>query len=68
MTRGMGGHSPANVTHHLKGIDFPADKNDLVEHARGNGADGEVIDVLKKMPDGQYATMADVMKGLGKVE
>ena len=26
MTRGLGGHSPANVSHHLKGIDFPATK------------------------------------------
>ena len=26
MTRGLGGHSPANVTHHLKGIHFPAKK------------------------------------------
>ncbi|MBV8522161.1 MAG: DUF2795 domain-containing protein [Acetobacteraceae bacterium] len=34
MTRGLGGQSPANVTHHLNGIDFPAKKQDLIKHAK----------------------------------
>lgn len=66
MTRGVGGQSPANVTHHLKGIDFPAEKPDLVKHAKQQGADREVLDAIEKMPDGRYETMADVMKGFGK--
>ncbi|MGQ9368390.1 DUF2795 domain-containing protein [Azospirillum sp. ST 5-10] len=66
MTRGMGGHSPANLTHHLKGIDFPAEKPDLVRHARAQGADDEVIGAIEAMPDGRYGSMADVMKGFGK--
>jgi hypothetical protein len=68
MARGMGGHSPANITHHLKGIDFPADKSDLAKHAKQQGADQEILEVLNKMPDGKYETMADVMKGIGKAE
>ena len=38
MTRGMGGHSVSNVTHHLKGIHFPAGKQALLRQARQNGA------------------------------
>ncbi|WP_119460778.1 DUF2795 domain-containing protein [Rhodospirillaceae bacterium SYSU D60014] len=68
MTRGMGGHSPANVAHHLSGIDFPASKQDLVRHAKEKNADQEVIQVLDQMPDQDYGNMADVMKGVGKVE
>lgn len=68
MARGVGGHSPANVAHHLKGIDFPADKNDLVNHAKNDGADNEVMEVLDQMPTRQYGSMADVMKGVGEVE
>lgn len=68
MTRGMGGHSPANVAHHLSGIDFPANKQDLVRHAKEKNADQEVIQVLDQMPDQDYGSMADVMKGVGKVE
>lgn len=34
MTRGVGGESPANVATYLKGIDYPANKQDLLQHAR----------------------------------
>lgn len=66
MTRGVGGESPANVTTYLKGIDYPAGKDQLVKHAQQNGADSEVVDVLKGMPDQKYENMADVMKGYGE--
>ena len=64
-SKGKSGHSPANVTRHLGGIDFPASKQDLVKHAQGNGANDEVMDVLNRMPDREYGNMADVMKGFG---
>lgn len=66
MTRGVGGESPANVTTFLKGIDYPARKEQLVKHAQQNGAESSVIDVLQKMPDQEYDNMADVMKGYGE--
>lgn len=60
------GHSPANVTKHLKGIDFPANKKDLVKHAQQLKADKEVIDEIQQMEDREYGSMADVMKAFGK--
>ena len=63
-----GGQSPVNITRHLKGIDFPAHKKDLIDHATGNKADQEVVDILQRMPDREYASMANVMKGVGDVE
>lgn len=66
MTRGVGGHSPSNVVKYLKGIDFPADVNGLIKQAQKNHADKEVIDELKNMPDEEYGSMADVMKGYGQ--
>lgn len=68
MARGVGGHSPSNIAKYLKGIDFPAGKDDLVEHAREQDADEEVIEILSQMPERDYKTMADVMKGVGEVE
>lgn len=61
-----GGHSPANVTKHLKGIDFPAKKNDLIKHAKQVGADKDVLDELQSFEDREYGSMADVMKAFGK--
>lgn len=68
MTQGMGGHSPSNILHHLKGVDFPASKQDLVEQAQKNNAEGDILDILKQMADQDYQSMADVLKGVGKVE
>jgi hypothetical protein len=58
--------SAANVTHALKGIDFPASKQDIIKHAQGNNADKVVLDELQNLPDEQYNNMADVMKGFGQ--
>lgn len=65
MTRGVGGSSPANVSSYLKGIDYPASRDQLASHAEQNGADPEVLDMIKAMPDKQYEDMADVMSGYG---
>jgi hypothetical protein len=60
-TRGTGA-SQANVTKHLKGIDFPADKQDLLKQAKQLHAEKVVIDEIQRMDDKQYNSMADVMK------
>ncbi|HJV64423.1 MAG TPA: DUF2795 domain-containing protein [Geomonas sp.] len=60
-TRGTGA-SPANLTKNLKGIDFPADKQDILKHAHQLHAEKVVIDEIQKMPDREYNSMADVMK------
>lgn len=68
MVRGLGGHSPSEVMSYLKGLDadqFPLDKQSLINQARQNGAEQEVMDVLEGMPDTEYRSMADVMQGVG---
>ena len=59
------GHSPANVTKNLKGIEFPADKQDLLKQAQQLKAEKVVIDEIQKMDDKEYSSMADVMKSFG---
>ncbi|MDW5376601.1 DUF2795 domain-containing protein [Halomonas sp. HP20-15] len=68
MTRGLGGQSPANITHHLKGVDFPASREDLEKQAKDNGAGDDVMEIIRQMPDQEYGSMADVTKGVGEVE
>jgi hypothetical protein len=58
--------SAANVTHALKGMDFPANKQQLIDHAQKQNADSVVLDELKNLPDQQYNNMAEVMKGFGQ--
>ncbi len=56
------GQSPGNIGQHLKGINFPCNKNDLIKSARQNEADNTVINLLQGMPDRQYVSMSDVIK------
>lgn len=60
------GGSVADVTHSLKGIEFPAKKSDLLDQAKKNHAERAVLERIEAMPDQDYGTMADVMKGFGK--
>lgn len=66
MARGMGGHSPSNVTHHLKGIHFPADKKALLQQARKNHAPREVMQELEAMPEQEYVSVAEIMKAFSQ--
>jgi len=68
MTRGLGGESPANVNFYLKGMDFPAGREDLVRQAQQNDAPPEVLDVIKRMPDRRFQNMANVMEAYGEAE
>jgi Protein of unknown function (DUF2795) len=48
----------------LKGVDYPADQKELVEHAKRNGADQEVLDVLENMDKETFDGPNAVMKAL----
>jgi UDP-glucose 6-dehydrogenase len=62
----LASHSTATIAQALSGIDFPANRQDLIEHAKKNNADAEVIQALNEVPDEQYTSMADVFKGVGQ--
>lgn len=66
------GTSAASVAKLLKGIDFPANKNDLVKQAQQNKGTVEntdaVIDTIHQLPDKEYNSMADVEHEVGQVK
>ncbi|MBA8825740.1 hypothetical protein FHX42_003106 [Saccharopolyspora lacisalsi] len=45
-------------------VDFPAGKEDLVEHARNNGADESTIHALRAMPPAEYANLTEVERSV----
>jgi len=57
----MTGHSPAIVTNHLKGMNFPASRDDLLAKARDTGAGQDVLEALESFPDKDFGSMADVI-------
>jgi len=59
--------TPANAAESLAGIHFPADRKKIVDYAREHQARQDVVEILEKMPDAQYSSMADVFQGFGTV-
>lgn len=67
-TGSMPGHlSAADLQVYLKGIDYPAGRQDLVTHARKNSAPESVIATLEGFSDQTYHSAADVSAEFGKV-
>lgn len=66
--RQQGSISAAEVEKYIGGIDFPADKDELVNHARENGAPEEVLEFMEKFPDQEYGSAIDVSRGVSQVK
>lgn len=60
--------NPIQVQKFLKGIDYPCQKEDLIKHAKKNGADELVISTLNKIKEDEFETSADVSKAIGNIE
>lgn len=59
--------SAADLQVYLKGMDYPAGKQDLIAHARTNNAPEDVITALERFGDRTYRSAADVGTEFGQV-
>ena len=64
----MASVNPIQLEKYLKGVDYPANKNDLIKHAQQNGADQQVLETLKQLPDRTYEGPAGVSKAVGAMD
>lgn len=60
--------SPIRVQRYLGGIEYPASKQRLVEHATAKGADDDVKQLLARLPEHDYRTPAELSRALGRLE
>jgi hypothetical protein len=63
-----GGASPVDIARHLEGLTLPARKQDVVRHAQSKGANADEITAIERLPDQEFKTMADILKGIGQVD
>jgi hypothetical protein len=63
-----GGAFPIEIAKHLEGLSLPASKEDVVRHVRSKGANADEITAIERLPDQEFRTMADVLKGIGQVD
>ncbi|WP_040781450.1 DUF2795 domain-containing protein [Nocardia pneumoniae] len=50
----MGQVNPIQVQKFLSGVDYPCDRDGIVAAAEDNGADKDILDALKAIPDRTY--------------
>ena len=57
--------NPIEVQKHLKGMSYPASKDELVSTAERNGADDELLEQLRRIGRENFDGPDDVMEALG---
>ncbi|HEX3643904.1 MAG TPA: DUF2795 domain-containing protein [Ktedonobacteraceae bacterium] len=60
--------NPAEVERCLKGVNYPAKKEELIKHAQQQGANQDVIEVLKEMRDQNFNSPVEVNKAVGEID
>lgn len=59
--------NPIQIQKFLKGVDYPASKQALIDNAKNLGADENVCASLEQLPDEDFQTPADVSQAFGKI-
>ena len=57
--------NPIEVQTHLKGVDYPASKDEVIATAESNGAPQEIVEALQQMDGAEFEGPDDVMGALG---
>jgi hypothetical protein len=52
----------------LEGVDLPAEKADLIRHAREHERDVAAVRLLERLPDQKYKSLDDVGEALAQVQ
>lgn len=60
--------NPIQLQKFLKGVDYPANKQDLIEKAEENGSNENVLSTLQQLPDAEYDTPAEVSQAIGDMQ
>ncbi len=60
--------NPIQLQKALKGVNYPASKQDLLRRAESNKADQNIRNAIQRLPEQQYNRPSDVSKAIGQQE
>ncbi len=60
--------NPIELQKHLKGVSYPAGRDAIVEAAKSNGADDDVVSALEAIADQDYDTPAALNHALKEAD
>jgi hypothetical protein len=58
--------SPQSIAQYLADLDFPASRQEVVWSAQLHDAQEDILKLLRRIPNQQYSSLADVMNNLGR--
>ena len=56
--------NPIDLQKSLSGVSYPCNRDDLISHAKSNGANDEIVDALGSLPDGDITGPDQVQKAV----
>ncbi len=59
--------NPVQVQKFLGGLDYPAGKQDIIEKAKQEGADENILQTLEQIPDQDYSSPVAISREVGKL-
>jgi hypothetical protein len=65
--RSEGVNVDSHITRYLESVDFPANKQKIVEMARSGGAPETILQLLNKLPDKQYNRSSNIEQEFSKM-
>jgi hypothetical protein len=54
-----------DVQQFVHGLKWPVTRNEVLEHAREQGADEQVLSLLKELPDKEFTSEVQISQSLG---
>jgi hypothetical protein len=58
--------NPIEVQKALKGVNYPAKKDDIVRNAKEQGADDEIVRALENLSADEFESPTDINEAIGK--
>lgn len=54
--------SGINIGDYFKGLEFPCDKQEIIDYAQEHNAPDRVIEMLDKLPDQEYESITQLLE------
>jgi Protein of unknown function (DUF2795) len=64
----MASFNPPEVEKYLKGVNYPATKEELVETAKRNKADQDLTNLLQRLPEREFYKPTDVTHEISNIQ
>lgn len=60
--------NPVQIQKYLGGMDYPCSKSELMDHARDQGADENVLRTIQNLPYDRFNSPNDISEAVGRMD